>query len=163
MPRLWCAHRRLRQGLVLLVMLLALYSSLPSGQAAWHLGRYGPEGQLRRARRRHWFRCFRAVFSLFVGRDRVVRCPFAQRHALCRCCVWCSLPDSAVNCGVSTGAVLGRRYCHCDRCRVVQVAPKTIEIPQFIDKVADFPVVRVVQILRCRCAEDIRAPTVAAR
>ena len=41
-------------GLVLLVMLLALYSFLlPSGQDAAHLGRYGPEGQLRRARRRY--------------------------------------------------------------------------------------------------------------
>ena len=37
------------------------------------------------------------------------------------------------------------------------------QIPQFVVTVADFPVVRVVQILRCRCGEDIRAPTVAAR
>ena len=46
---------------------------------------------------------------------------------------------------------------------MVQVAPKNKEIPQFVDMVADFPVVRVVQILRCRRPEDIRAPTVAAR
>ena len=31
------------------------------------------------------------------------------------------------------------------------------EIPQFVDTVADFPIVRVVQILRGRCGEDIRA------
>ena len=46
---------------------------------------------------------------------------------------------------------------------MVLVVQMTIEISQFVDTVADFPVVRGVQILRCRCGEDIRAPTVAAR
>ena len=35
---------------------------------------------------------------------------------------------------------------------------RTKEIPQFVDKVADFPDVRVVQILRCRCGEDFVLP-----
>ena len=43
---------------------------------------------------------------------------------------------------------------------VVQI---TIEIPQLVDTVVDFVVVRGVQILRCRCGEDIRAPTVVSR
>ena len=38
---------------------------------------------------------------------------------------------------------------------------RTTEIPQFVDMEADFPVVWVVQLLRCCCGEDIRAPTVA--
>ena len=38
----------------------------------------------------------------------------------------------------------------------------TTEILQFVDTMADFPVVHVVQILRGRCGEDIRAPTVAS-
>ena len=46
---------------------------------------------------------------------------------------------------------------------MVLIVQKTIVIPHFIDTVADFPVVRVMQILRCRCGEDIRAPTVADR
>ena len=38
------------------------------------------------------------------------------------------------------------------------VGPK--KIPQFIDTVDDFPLVWVLQILRCCCGEDIRALTV---
>ena len=38
---------------------------------------------------------------------------------------------------------------------------QTTEIPQFVDTMVDFPVVRVVQILRCCRGEDSRAPTVA--
>ena len=178
-PRLWCAHRRLRQ---------------------WHV-----QGWL------YWLRCFRAVFSLIVGRpvllgvmeflDRVVRCPLRNDtpHG----------PDSAdlraravLGQGgdspvapveppqvhfldevivISTGALVQTvktdwKFCSCCSSKVVDIpvftqwlipmvlfVQKTIEIPQFIEKVADFLVVRVVQILRCRYAEDIRVPTVAAR
>ena len=45
---------------------------------------------------------------------------------------------------------------------MVLVVQNTVEIPQPVDTVVDYPVVRSVQILRCRCGEDIRAPTVAA-
>ena len=35
---------------------------------------------------------------------------------------------------------------------------RTKEIHQFADMVADFPDVRVVQVLRCRCGEDFVLP-----
>ena len=40
---------------------------------------------------------------------------------------------------------------------------RTKEFPQFVDMVADLPVVWVLQILRCYSREDVGAPTVAAR
>ena len=45
--------------------------------------------------------------------------------------------------------------------RLVSMVSLTIEIPQFVDKVIDFPVVLVVRVHRCRRGEDSRAPTVA--
>ena len=87
-------------------------------------------------------------------------------------------PDcAALPVEASTGAVLGRGYGHCDRCRgpvaqfrscsssmvvdipvfaqllipMVLIVQKTIEIPQLlVDTVADVPFVLVVQVLTCR-------------
>ena len=48
--------------------------------------------------------------------------------------------------------------------RLIPMVSLAMDIPQFFfDKVFDVPHCVALQILRCCCGEDIRAPTVAAR